>query len=149
MPLVCLLVHSLLDVLLMICSCMLNAGISQCTSPWHLACAVLEANAFQTRAVLESMKLDSNTDLKCLKVDGGMTNGDFAMTLLADIGRFSIIHPDMRVCVAALYLPISDYQLTLSSERSTALGSALSAGSAVHLFRWDVTKPEMVQNVNI
>jgi len=127
----------------------LNAGISQGTSPRHLARAILEANAFQTRAVLESMKLDSNTDLKCLKVDGGMTNGDFAMTLLADIGGFSVIRPEMREYVAALYLTISNYQLTLSSERSTALGSALLAGSAVHLFGWDVTKPETLQNVNM
>jgi glycerol kinase len=73
-----------------------NAGISQYTNPGHLARAVLEANAFQTRAILEGMKLDSGTDLKCLKVDGGMTNGDFAMTVLADIGGFSVIRPEMR-----------------------------------------------------
>jgi len=42
------------------------------------------------------MKLDAKTDLKHLKVDGGMTNGDFAMKLLADIGGFSVVRPEMR-----------------------------------------------------
>jgi glycerol kinase len=56
----------------------------------------LEANAFQTRAVVESMKLDSKVDLKHLKVDGGMTNGNVAMEVLADIGGFTVIRPDMR-----------------------------------------------------
>jgi glycerol kinase len=42
------------------------------------------------------MKLDSKTDLKHLKVDGGMTNGDLSMAILADIGGFSVIRPEMR-----------------------------------------------------
>lgn len=71
-------------------------GISQYTNPCHLARATLEANAFQTRAIIESMKLDSGSDLKHLKVDGGMTNGDLAMSILADIGGFSVVRPEMR-----------------------------------------------------
>lgn len=42
------------------------------------------------------MKLDSGTDLKHLKVDGGMTNGDLAMTVLADISGFTVVRPEMR-----------------------------------------------------
>jgi glycerol kinase len=42
------------------------------------------------------MKLDSGSDLKHLKVDGGMTNGDLAMSVLADIGGFSVVRPEMR-----------------------------------------------------
>ena len=42
------------------------------------------------------MKLDSNADLSHLKVDGGMTNGDMAMQVLADIGGFSVVRPEMR-----------------------------------------------------
>ena len=42
------------------------------------------------------MKLDSGSDLKQLKVDGGMTNGDLAMSILADIGGFRVIRPEMR-----------------------------------------------------
>jgi len=79
-------------------------GVSQYTNPAHIARATLEANAFQTRAIIESMKLDSGSDLKYLKVDGGMTNGDLAMEILADIGGFSVIRPEMRECVFSLFL---------------------------------------------
>lgn len=48
------------------------------------------------------MKLDSGSDLKQLKVDGGMTNGDLAMSILADIGGFSVIRPEMREYVSYL-----------------------------------------------
>jgi glycerol kinase len=71
-------------------------GISQYTNPSHIARATLEANAFQTKAIIESMKLDSGHDLKNLKVDGGMTNGDLAMSILADIGGFDVVRPEMR-----------------------------------------------------
>jgi glycerol kinase len=62
----------------------------------------MEATAFQTRAVLESMKLDSRTKLEHLKVDGGMTNGDVCMEILADIGGFDVVRPDMREYVHIL-----------------------------------------------
>ncbi|GLB41872.1 putative FGGY kinase family protein [Lyophyllum shimeji] len=103
-------------------------GISQYTNPSHIARATLEANAFQTRAIIESMKLDSGTDLKHLKVDGGMTNGDLVMNVLADVGGFTVIRPEMR--------------------ESTALGSALLAGAAINLFGWDLNKPETLAEVN-
>jgi glycerol kinase len=63
----------------------------------------LEANAFQTRAIVESMKLDSKVELKHLKVDGGMTNGEMAMEVLADIGGFSVIRPEMREYVSRFF----------------------------------------------
>ncbi len=91
-------------------------GISQYTNPGHIARATLEANAYQTRAIVESMLLDGaggETGLKHLKVDGGMTNGDVAMQILADVGGFEVVRPQMR--------------------ESTALGSALLAGSAIKL----------------
>ncbi|KAH9951162.1 glycerol kinase [Amylocystis lapponica] len=103
-------------------------GLSSYTTPAHIARATLEANAFQTREILESMKLDSKSDLKRLMVDGGMTNGDMVMSILADIGGFTVIRPEMR--------------------ESTALGSALLAGSAVGLFGWDISKPETLAEVN-
>ncbi|KAJ3553544.1 hypothetical protein NM688_g3551 [Phlebia brevispora] len=106
----------------------LIVGLSSYTTPAHIARATLEANAFMTRAVLESMKLDSNVELKHLKVDGGMTNGDMVMSILADYGGFSVIRPDMR--------------------ESTALGSALLAGSAIRLFGWDISKPQTLEEVN-
>ncbi|KAI0782676.1 glycerol kinase [Abortiporus biennis] len=103
-------------------------GLSAYTTPGHIARATLEANAFQTRAIVESMKLDSKTELKHLKVDGGMTNGDMTMKILADLGGFTVVRPEMR--------------------ESTALGSALLAGSAVRLFGWDISKPETLSEVN-
>ncbi|KAF8347776.1 glycerol kinase [Amanita rubescens] len=103
-------------------------GISQYTNPSHIARATLEANAFQTRAVIESMKLDSGSDLEHLKVDGGMTNGDLVMRILADIGGFSVVRPEMR--------------------ESTALGSAILAGSAIKLFGWDINNPDTFAEVN-
>lgn len=103
-------------------------GLTAYTTPAHIARATLEANAFQTRAVLESMKLDSKSDLKCVKVDGGMTNGDVCMEILADLGGFTVVRPEMR--------------------ESTALGSAILAGSAINLFGWDVSKPETLKEVN-
>ena len=92
------------------------------TTPAHVARATLEANAYMTRAVLDSMKSDTGIELKGLKVDGGMTNGDMVMTILADLGGTEVVRPEMR--------------------ESTALGSALLAGSAVKLFGWDISRPE-------
>ena len=90
------------------------------------------------------MKLDSKVDLKHLKVDGGMTNGEMAMEVLADIGGFSVIRPEMREYVLWFYWDLSWWSLV----RSTALGSALLAGSAIRLFGWDITKPETIVEVN-
>ena len=103
-------------------------GLTSYTTPAHIALATLEANAFQTRAILESMALDSHAELKHLKVDGGMTNGDMVMKVLADVGGFEVIRPEMR--------------------ESTALGSALLAGSAIRLFGWDISKPDTLAEVN-
>lgn len=74
----------------------LTLGLSAYTTPSHIARATLEAIAFQTRAIIESMQLDSKVDMKHLKVDGGVTNGDVAMEILADIGGFDVIRPEMR-----------------------------------------------------
>ncbi|KAF7965224.1 hypothetical protein HWV62_45055, partial [Athelia sp. TMB] len=103
-------------------------GLSSYTTASHIARATLEAIAFQTRAIIESMELDSGVEMKHLKVDGGVTNGDVAMEILADVGGFDVIRPEMR--------------------ESTALGSALLAGSAIGLFGWDITKPETLAEVN-
>ena len=45
------------------------------------------------------MQLDSGQEgARDLKVDGGMTNGDTVMQVLADITGFGIIRPEMREC---------------------------------------------------
>ena len=71
-------------------------GISEYTTPAHIARAALEATAFQTYAILECMQSDAGADLKQVKVDGGMTNGDVAMQVLADLGGFTVVRPEMR-----------------------------------------------------
>jgi glycerol kinase len=106
----------------------LLVGLTSYTTPAHIARATLEANAFQTRAVIESMKGDSKSELAHLKVDGGMTNGDVAMEVLADVGGFEVVRPEMR--------------------ETTALGSALLAGAAIGLFGWDIARPETLARVN-
>ncbi|KAI0690300.1 glycerol kinase [Cytidiella melzeri] len=103
-------------------------GMSSYTTPAHFARATLEANAFMTRALLNSMKSDTGIELKDLKVDGGMTNGDMVMSVLADLAGTNVVRPEMR--------------------ESTALGSALLAGSAIKLFGWDISKPETLHEVN-
>lgn len=62
------------------------------------------------------------------QVDGGMTNGDKVMEILADLTGLEIVRPEMR--------------------ETTALGSALLAGSAVQLFGWDIARPETLHEVN-
>lgn len=89
-------------------------GVSSYTTPAHIARATLEANAFQTRGILESMKLDSNTDLKHLMVDGGMTNGDMVMKVLADIGGFTVVRPEMREWVLMFLCHKHQTAVTLS-----------------------------------
>jgi glycerol kinase len=74
-----------------------STGLSSYTTPAHITRAAFEACAFQTRAIIESMQLDSGqVGVEDLKVDGGMTNGDTVMQVLADITGFGIIRPEMR-----------------------------------------------------
>ncbi|KZV82900.1 actin-like ATPase domain-containing protein, partial [Exidia glandulosa HHB12029] len=103
-------------------------GVSSYTNRSHIARATLEACAFQTHAIVDAMRRDSGVPLSELRVDGGMTNGDFAMQVVSDLGGFDVVRPEMR--------------------ESTALGAALLAGNAVGLFGWDLTKPETLKRVN-
>ncbi|KAF8493250.1 glycerol kinase [Russula emetica] len=81
----------------------LLVGLTSYTTPAHIARATLEANAFQTRSVIDSMKLDSKSELSHLKVDGGMTNGDVAMEVLADVDGFEVARPEMRESTALAF----------------------------------------------
>lgn len=71
-------------------------GLTESTTPAHIARATLEATAFQAYGILECMQSDAGADMKQLKVDGGMTNGDVAMQILADLGGFTVVRPEMR-----------------------------------------------------
>ncbi|MGH3832234.1 MAG: glycerol kinase GlpK [Pseudonocardiaceae bacterium] len=86
-------------------------GLTRYVNRGHLARAVLEATAFQTREVLEAMNADSGATLSALKVDGGMVGNELLMQFQADILGIPVIRP-------------------VISETS-ALGAAYAAGLAV------------------
>lgn len=101
------------------------------------------------------MRADSDIPLKKLRVDGGVTNSDHAMQIQADLGGFIVERPEMRECVppscllarpALALLTPGDPSCLLA--RSTALGAALLAGSALKLFGWDLTEPDTLRKVN-
>jgi glycerol kinase len=87
------------------------AGLTHYVNKGHLARAVLEATAFQTREVLEAMNADSGLPLTALKVDGGMVFNELLMQFQADILGVPVIRPTMT--------------------ETTALGAAYAAGLAV------------------
>ncbi|MDQ6657783.1 MAG: glycerol kinase GlpK [Actinomycetota bacterium] len=86
-------------------------GLTRYVNKGHLARAVLEATAFQTREVLDAMNADSGVDLTALKVDGGMVVNETLMQFQADILGVPVIRPVVA--------------------ETTALGAAYAAGLAV------------------
>ncbi|WP_424189544.1 glycerol kinase GlpK [Actinokineospora sp. G85] len=86
-------------------------GLTRFVNKGHLARAVLEATAFQSREVIEAMNADSGVPLKSLKVDGGMVVNELLMQFQADILGVPVIRPVVA--------------------ETTALGAAYAAGLAV------------------
>ncbi|MGB2634919.1 MAG: glycerol kinase GlpK [Candidatus Acidiferrum sp.] len=87
------------------------AGLTRYANKGHLARAVLEATAYQTREVLEAMEKDSEIHLFSLRTDGGMVENDFLMQFQADILNIPVLRPAIK--------------------ETTALGAAYAAGLAV------------------
>ena len=74
----------------------LIVGLTRGTRKEHLVRAALEAVAFQTRDLLEEMASSSEisrSDLRELRVDGGMAANDFFLQLQADCLGFSVVRP--------------------------------------------------------
>jgi glycerol kinase len=69
------------------------AGLTGYITKGHLARAVLEATAWQTREVVEAMNSDAGVDLSTLKVDGGMTANNLLMQFLADVLDVPVVRP--------------------------------------------------------
>ncbi len=86
-------------------------GLTRFVNKGHLARAVLEATAFQTREVLDAMNADSGVPLKELRVDGGMVGNETLMQFQADILDVDVVRPKVA--------------------ETTALGAAYAAGLAV------------------
>ncbi|MGJ6981618.1 glycerol kinase GlpK [Aestuariimicrobium soli] len=86
-------------------------GLTRYVNRGHIARAVLEATAFQTREVLDAMEADSGAKLQELKVDGGMTANETLMQFQADMVGVPVVRPVVA--------------------ETTALGAAYAAGIAV------------------
>ncbi|GAV98382.1 glycerol kinase [Corynebacterium glutamicum] len=59
-------------------------GLTRFANRKHIARAVLEANAFQTREVVDAMAKDAGKALESLRVDGAMVENDLLMQMQAD-----------------------------------------------------------------
>jgi glycerol kinase len=90
------------------------AGLTRYANKGHIARAVLEATAYQTREVVEAMEKDSQIGLESLRVDGGMVTNDLLMQFQADILNREVVRPVIQ--------------------ETTALGAAYAAGLAVKFF---------------
>ncbi|WP_280401909.1 glycerol kinase GlpK [Nocardia carnea] len=92
------------------------AGLTRFVTKAHLARAILESTAFQTREVMDAMRADAaarslNLESVALKVDGGMVANDLLMQFQADILDLPVVRPLVN--------------------ETTALGAAYAAGLAV------------------
>jgi glycerol kinase len=83
-------------------------GLTRYVTKGHLARAVLEATAFQTRDVVAAMEADSGIPLKQLRTDGGMVVNELLMQMQANTLNCAVVRPRMR--------------------ETTALGAAYAAG---------------------
>ena len=112
------------------------AGLTRYANKGHLARAVLEATAYQTRDVVEAMEKDAGIQLKSVRVDGGMVGNELLLQFQADILNREVVRPVVQ--------------------ETTALGAAYAAGLAVGFYgsveelrgKWKsdrVWRPEMAQ----
>jgi glycerol kinase len=87
------------------------AGLTRYVSAGHIARAVLEATAWQSKEVVDAMNKDSGVELASLKVDGGMVHNELLMQFQADVLDVPVIRPTVA--------------------ETTSLGAAYAAGLAV------------------
>jgi glycerol kinase len=76
------------------------AGLTGYINRGHLARAVLEATAWQTREVVEAMNSDYGSPLSELRVDGGMTANNLLMQFLADVLDMAVVRPNVAETVS-------------------------------------------------
>ncbi|KAA2266514.1 glycerol kinase GlpK [Solihabitans fulvus] len=81
------------------------AGLTGYIDKGHIARAVLEATAWQTREVVDAMNVDSGVELTTLKVDGGMTANNLLMQFLSDVLDVPVVRPIIAetTCLGAAY----------------------------------------------
>ncbi|MEV0849081.1 glycerol kinase GlpK [Streptomyces sp. NPDC049954] len=80
-------------------------GLTRYVTKAHIARAVLEATAWQTREIADAMTKDSGVELTALKVDGGMTSNNLLMQTLADVLDAPVVRPMVAetTCLGAAY----------------------------------------------
>jgi glycerol kinase len=80
-------------------------GLTGYITKGHIARAVLEATAWQTREVVDAMVADSAVALTTLKVDGGMTANNLLMQFQADVLNAPVVRPVVAetTCLGAAY----------------------------------------------
>jgi glycerol kinase len=71
----------------------LFCGIDRSTTAGHLARAVLEGIALQTRDLAEAMRRDSGREIPAFKVDGGATANNLLMQFQADVLGTRVVRP--------------------------------------------------------
>jgi glycerol kinase len=76
------------------------AGLTGYVTKGHLARAVLEATAWQTREVVDAMNADSGIEMSSLKADGGMTANNLLMQFLADVLGVPVVRPNIAETVS-------------------------------------------------
>lgn len=75
-------------------------GLTRDTRPEHIVRAALEAQAYQTRDLLDVMCADSGQVLDGMRIDGGLVANDFVCQFLADVLRVSIDVPSVHEATA-------------------------------------------------
>jgi glycerol kinase len=76
------------------------AGLTGYITKGHLARAVLEATAWQTREVVEAMTSDAEVSPDALRVDGGMTANNLLMQFLANVLDMPVVRPNVAETVS-------------------------------------------------
>ncbi|MDA9674935.1 glycerol kinase GlpK [Pelagibacteraceae bacterium] len=92
-------------------------GITRDTSKGDIIKAALKSICFQTKDLLESLKLDLGDEIEedmTMRVDGGMSNNDWMMQFLADILNIKVERP--------------------TNHETTVMGAAYLAGLRVGFF---------------
>ena len=90
-------------------------GLTRGTTRAHVARAALEAIAYQSRDVLDTMKRESGVSLTTLRVDGGAAANDFLCQFQADVLGVEVLRPSVT--------------------EITGLGAAYLAGVGVALWK--------------
>jgi glycerol kinase len=86
-------------------------GLTRGSNSNHIVRATLESIAYQSRDVMDAMKVDSGNDILSLSVDGGAVANNFLMQFQCDVLNADVIRPKVT--------------------EVTALGAAYLAGLAV------------------